>query len=70
MLSVVERIKQEKKDLDEKYEKLTEFLGSEQFTYIPEREKHLMYSQSMLMSSYSVVLGLRLKLHEEEKANE
>lgn len=56
------RVVEEKKDLDEKLNKLTEFKGTKTFDELPAEERVLLMKQSHVMTAYSLVLGQRIKL--------
>jgi hypothetical protein len=61
MLPHQERVVQEKKELDEKLVKLTEFIGlSSKFRGLDSNEKARLYRQHKHMMDYSMVLGERI----------
>lgn len=55
-----ERVVTEKKELDEKIEKLLAFTKTEAFASLPNSEQSLLGRQSEAMVQYSVVLGARI----------
>jgi len=61
MDAFIERIVQEKKDLDTKIEGLTAFLGSEGFNKLNPVQKRLLPMQLSIMRSYSECLDMRLE---------
>ena len=56
-----QRVVAEKKELDGRLDRLNDFLGSEQFKALPERERMLLTQQSHYMLWYSNALGERIK---------
>jgi len=58
------RLESEKVELDEKLSKLTSFLDSEKSDELEFNAKALLIIQKNIMSGYSNVLGMRLKLLE------
>lgn len=63
MAEFIERIKQEKSDLDDKLEKLEKFLGSDKSLELTKDEKVLLSEQHKLMLLYSKCLQKRLNLY-------
>lgn len=57
-----QRVVQEKKDLDDKCEKLDSFLASTPFDQISLAERNLLRTQLMVMALYSEVLDQRIAL--------
>lgn len=55
-----QRVVDEKKDLDEKIEKIESFTGGEIFKSMPIRDRELLVEQRDHMLSYSRVLGARI----------
>ena len=55
-----ERVIVEKRELDEKMEKLHEFLGTNKFRELPLNERELLRVQFEQMYAYSVTLGMRI----------
>lgn len=55
-----ERVVTEKKELDEKLERLTAFISGEIFPTLPEDEQDRMKLQADLMGQLSAVLGKRI----------
>ncbi len=55
-----ERVVTEKKELDEKLEKLKTFLNGKTFQTLPEDEQSRLRIQSNLMRQYSDILGERI----------
>lgn len=61
MSTFQERLQIEKSDLDEKIEKLSEFLPSEKFKEIAPTQQQLLHRQIAFMQGYSDVLKDRLE---------
>lgn len=59
-----DRLLTEKKEVDEKREKLDAFLGSQPFSKIDPRQQSLLNIQSHVMTAYSQVLTERIALLE------
>jgi len=55
-----ERIANEKKELDERLNKLIKFFSDDKFNSIPTDEQERMKRQADHMTNYSVVLGERI----------
>lgn len=57
-----QRVVDEKLELDEKYNKLRDFIGRDDFVSIvaDEKERERLYRQSSIMAEYSKVLGERV----------
>jgi len=55
------RVIEEKKELDDKLEKLKEFTISEKFSLLPDDEQGRMNRQHAIMEDYSIVLGERIE---------
>ena len=55
-----QRVVDEKTELDAKLSRLDDFLRSEKFESLTERQKSLMHSQQNHMRLYSDVLGMRI----------
>lgn len=61
-MSVVDRVKQEKKELDEKVARLGVFFKTKEFADdVSDGHKVLLKTQVQLMRSYSDILGLRIE---------
>ena len=56
----VERMIEEKKELDAKREKLGEFKNTDNFARLPWQEQERLNTQAHLMCAYSAVLGARI----------
>jgi crAss001_48 related protein len=56
-----ERVIEEKKELDEKIEKLAAFIESDAFISVSTREKVRLHRQEVLMQLYSKVLADRIE---------
>ena len=54
------RVVEEKKELDEKLEKLIVFLDSDKFDRLPPEEQDRMSRQQEVMEEYSDILGERI----------
>lgn len=54
------RVVDEKKELDEKIVKLTEFFRTKTFAYLDSADRHLMLEQRSFMIDYSDALGKRI----------
>lgn len=64
----IDRVKQEKKELDEKFERLKEFMKTAHNN--PDIDCHMLYlltKQMMIMQEYSAVLGERIAEGEKPK---
>ena len=57
-----QRVVTEKRELDERREKLDVFIRTELFQTLPVAEQHLMIRQLSIMCQYSKVLGDRIAL--------
>ena len=55
-----ERVKEEKKALDEKREKLVAFIGTNLYQNLPETERNRLSEQCFFMNGYSSILGDRI----------
>lgn len=64
-MNVKERVELEKKELDEKIEKLEKFINGEGFLKINQKQKTLLKNQLQTMTVYSTILELRLQNLEE-----
>ena len=65
METFIDRLRCEKRELDERITKLTDFLSKDDCCQIAGRESHhLLLLQRDIMNSYSHVLSLRLELLE------
>lgn len=65
METFIDRLRREKRELDERITKLTDFLSKDNCCQIVGRESHhLLLLQRDIMNSYSHVLSLRLELLE------
>lgn len=62
-----DRVRAEKADLDVKFTKLAEFLGSETFVALPEAEQERLMKQHDAMATYRFFLGERIAAFEGEK---
>lgn len=62
MESFIQRIVDEKAELDERAGKLGEFVKSEKFHSLDSQMQSLMVEQYDMMKRYSVILGKRLEL--------
>lgn len=60
MLPHQERVVVEKKELDEKLEKLKTFFDNPIYKSLNESERELLYKQSRFMQGYSDILGVRI----------
>ena len=60
MLPYQERVIQEKKELDEKLEKLDTFVRSEIYKTLPVEEQNRLLKQYSIMESYSHILNERI----------
>lgn len=60
MSTFIDRLLTEKKELDEKIEKLNAFIGSDNFATIDETQKCLLPVQAKAMSTYGECLGIRI----------
>ena len=58
----IDRIAEEKSQLDDRMEKLAAFINTEKFNSLEMRVRLLMVEQHEVMSRYSVILDKRLKL--------
>lgn len=58
-----QRVVDEKAALDEKYNKLRDFIGRDDFVSIvaDQEERKRLYSQSSIMAEYSQILGRRIE---------
>lgn len=59
-----QRVVQERDELREKLDKLTQFFNSETFRALSEVEKHFMFKQHTAMVEYCTALDLRIGLFE------
>lgn len=57
-----QRVMDEKRELDDRREKLARFYLTEAFRALPEVERSLLFRQGDAMRSYSQVLGERIEL--------
>ena len=57
------RLAQERKELDEKIEKLESFINSQEFYKVSPEEKDLLIEQHDTMTDYSVILGKRIAIN-------
>ena len=55
-----QRVLDEKKELDEKREKLGEFKQTDRFAALPWQEQERLNTQAHIMTMYSAVLGERI----------
>lgn len=62
-----DRVRAEKADLDVKFTKLAEFLGTETFVALPEAEQERLMKQHDAMGTYLFFLGERIAAFEGEK---
>lgn len=62
MSTFLERLQQEQKELNEKLEKLGDFIVSENFEKLSKANKMLLRKQCSVMNEYNEVLILRLEL--------
>ena len=62
MEAFIQRIVEEKQELDDRLSKLTIFSESEKFKELDDNMQDLMCKQAYSMSTYSYYLGERLKL--------
>ena len=60
MSTFIDRLKTEKQELDEKIEKLTAFINSENFEKVDSIQAPLLQTQLSIMLAYSTVLDKRL----------
>jgi hypothetical protein len=60
-----ERVVQERKDLDEKIDKLDEFIDGEIFKTLPKDEQDRLVVQSAAMTNYSDILYARINAFED-----
>lgn len=60
MTDYQERVIIEKRELDEKREKLGMFKNTDKFASLPWQEQERLNTQAHLMTAYSAVLGARL----------
>ena len=58
-----DRLVKEKEELDNKLQKLVEFLKGEQFTTLSQTNQDLLIQQETVMSKYSAILGLRININ-------
>lgn len=65
MSDFLERLKQEKKDLQEKTDKLSDFLASANSSKLSEANLILLNRQLHVMSEYSDILIVRIELIEK-----
>ena len=61
MEAYIERMIQEKRDLDDKRQRLGEFKNTDGFCRLPWQEQERMNTQAHLMTSYSAILGMRIE---------
>lgn len=61
------RVIDEKAELDQKIEKLGEFLNSGTFEALPEEQRKLLIMQRNTMHNYSWILGKRIELFKPHK---
>lgn len=59
------RVIQEKEDLDQKIEKLKNFINSNEFHIVSTNEKDLLIRQLNTMTDYSAILVERIALHSQ-----
>lgn len=55
-----ERVLKEKDELQEKYEKLSKFIGSDKFHVLDNENQDLLLAQQGAMQSYLVILMMRI----------
>jgi len=60
-----ERVVAEKKELDEKRDKLGKFIDGDTFSTLPVPEKDRLIRQAVAMTDYSVILGERIEAFKE-----
>jgi len=60
LLPYQERVIEEKRELDEKLDRLRVYMGSPAFTSVPTDEQARMGEQASFMAGYSRVLGARI----------
>lgn len=61
MSTHIDRMIVEKRELDEKRERLGDFKNTDQFCALPWQEQERMNTQAHLMTAYSAVLGARIE---------
>lgn len=66
MKDVLERVLEERKDLDIKLSKLITFVDSKDFRELPLKHQQLLIKQQTLMSEYFTVLSKRIELFQKE----
>lgn len=65
MLPHQQRVIDEKKELDEKHEKLTNFTFTDMFSSLPREEQTRLNRQHAVMETYSQILGERIAAFKE-----
>lgn len=70
MKAFQQRVIDEKTELDEKRQKLSEFFDNDKFNELEASAKDLLETQYYHMSKYSETLGERIKLFNQEQTNE
>jgi hypothetical protein len=61
MQAFQERVIQEQKELEEKLDKLTDFLQTDTFLNLEEKDRELLLAQHTHMVAYNTTLALRIK---------
>jgi len=61
MEAYIERMIEERRDLDEKRNRLGEFKNSSRFAILPWQEQERMNTQAHLMTAYSAILSDRIR---------
>ena len=61
MEAYIERMIEEKRDLDDKRQRLREFKNTDGFCRLPWQEQERMNTQAHLMTSYSAIVGMRIE---------
>ena len=57
-----QRVVDEKNELGERLEKLLDFIGTDFYKRLPEKDKELLFFQSQIMEDYFEVLEQRIEL--------
>lgn len=65
-VDVIDRVKEELKQLEIKNQKLSDFIKSEEFIKLSDKHKFLLFKQLEVQILYIEILKLRLKLIESE----
>jgi len=69
-VNVIDRVKEELNSLEIKKQKLSDFIASEKFTTLSDKQQFLLKRQLELQRAYVGILYQRLKLFEYEKENQ